>query len=275
MLPKLSYLEKYKSGSDQQKIITQGSNKNKHVKIIDEDVKATLALQSTSIKRSNEDVDTKNISVSSGIPNTLSSRTEMPSGKRRRYDSSDDESQVISAPNVVQRIEETVSVPSLDGQNAPTVFRDSYGFIKTDVASTESSLEEKKRAEEREKKELLQGRVQKEEEDLRAKELQKLSQAPFARSTGDVEMETFLKSKIRDGDPMANFLSQKADSASRGVEKKVYRGPMGQPNRFGISPGHRWDRVDRSNGFETKLLLTRAQWKAKQKQAYAANVADM
>jgi pre-mRNA-splicing factor CWC26 len=47
------------------------------------------------------------------------------------------------------------------------------------------------------------------------------------------------------------------------------------PNRFNILPGHLWDGVDRSNGFEIKFLQRESNQIAKTEQAYLWSVEDM
>lgn len=64
-------------------------------------------------------------------------------------------------------------------------------------------------------------------------------------------MNAELRGLERADDPALAFLTKKRDV---GPQKPRYSGPPPPPNRFGISPGYRWDGVDRGNGFEKKLF---------------------
>jgi Pre-mRNA-splicing factor of RES complex len=272
MIPKLAYLEKYKSGSEEKvsTSVLKGKVDSK-VTVIDEDLKSSAALQLRSqprppfqenkeVKRrryDSSDDESQLVGIEKKRRYDSDEEAEVILDKKRRYDSDEDEFNG-KIPSIDQE-----NSASLDGRNAQTVFRDSYG-LKIDPPMTSKSIEERKRQEEHEKRELLLGKVQKEEESKMANELLKVSQAPFSRRTGDVELETFLKSKVRDGDPMAKLLSQQPKNDAEG-SRKVYQGPMAQPNRFGILPGHRWDGVDRGNNWENTLLLARSSKRSKGK----------
>ncbi|XP_023224813.1 BUD13 homolog [Centruroides sculpturatus] len=102
-------------------------------------------------------------------------------------------------------------------------------------------------------------------------------ETPFARYKDDPELEDHLKSQLREGDPMLAYIRKKnlknQDETTENVQ--AYKGPPAPPNRFNINPGHRWDGVDRSNGFEKKYFDNIAQRKAFEELAYKWSVEDM
>lgn len=63
-----------------------------------------------------------------------------------------------------------------------------------------------------------------------------------------------LRGREMSDDPMLEYFRQK-EKGAKGDLKAIpkFRGHY-PPNRFDIRPGHRWDGVDRSNGYERKLI---------------------
>ncbi|KAK9237348.1 Pre-mRNA-splicing factor of RES complex-domain-containing protein [Lipomyces kononenkoae] len=154
------------------------------------------------------------------------------------------------------------------GKNAEVVYRDASGR-RIDINAYKVKMqqqlldEEKKKAEAKEKeKELNKGLVQ---ELQRKEEDRKLSEAgglSLNRYSHDRELNDELKLQELWDDPAARFLSKKKKETVSATGLKVYQGAF-PPNRFNIPPGHRWDGVDRSNGFEEKLLQKRRNEKEK------------
>ncbi|KAJ2125850.1 Pre-mRNA-splicing factor cwc26 [Coemansia sp. RSA 720] len=95
------------------------------------------------------------------------------------------------------------------------------------------------------------------------------------RATGTVdygnELDEERRAKKHWNDPALKFLEAKPKKTARVPE---YKG-QAPPNRFGIRPGYRWDGVDRSNGFEKDMLLSRASANARQAENYSYSVADL
>ncbi|XP_025067732.1 BUD13 homolog, partial [Alligator sinensis] len=165
-----------------------------------------------------------------------------------------------------------------ESQNAETVFRDKSGR-KRDL--TQERLEQQKKAEEKARKDeqyakwgkgLAQSKQQQQNVEDAIKEMQK----PLARYIDDQELDQMLREQEREGDPMANFIKKRKTKESKDKkEKPRYSGPAPPLNRFNIWPGHRWDGVDRSNGFEQKRFARLASKKAVQELAYKWSVEDM
>lgn len=83
---------------------------------------------------------------------------------------------------------------------------------------------------------------------------------------------------------VANFDQKQASSVAQVSSSNVNHVPLhalsrknayAPPNRFGITPGPRWDGVNRSNGFEVTLDNSKAKRKETELLAYKASVADL
>jgi len=99
---------------------------------------------------------------------------------------------------------------------------------------------------------------------------------PLTRGVDDEDRENHLKDVEHADDPMLQYMRKKRSKAE-GKTKRLpqYQGPMPAPNRFNIRPGYRWDGVDRSNGFEKKLLTQGVNKMAQEEEAYKWSTEDM
>ncbi|KAJ9298994.1 hypothetical protein DTO271G3_3236 [Paecilomyces variotii] len=147
------------------------------------------------------------------------------------------------------------------GKNAAgmqeTIYRDASGRI-INVAMKRAEArraEEEKKAKEEAAKEALLGDVQRREREARKEQIREARAMPLARTIEDEALNEELKARDRWNDPAAQFLTSKKEGVSVSG-KPLYKGAF-QPNRYGIRPGHRWDGVDRSNGFEKEWFAAR------------------
>ncbi|KAI5818552.1 Pre-mRNA-splicing factor of RES complex-domain-containing protein [Pyronema omphalodes] len=146
--------------------------------------------------------------------------------------------------------------PMESGRGQETIYRDASGRI-INIAMQRAEAR-KKIAEEEEKalkeKELQKGDVQKLQAEERRKKLEDAKFMTLARYADDKEMNDEMKDQDRWNDPAAAFLTKKKGGGKSKTGRPVYMGPAA-PNRFGIRPGHKWDGVDRGNGFEAKWFM--------------------
>ncbi|PYH87448.1 hypothetical protein BO71DRAFT_403613 [Aspergillus ellipticus CBS 707.79] len=139
-----------------------------------------------------------------------------------------------------------------------TIYRDASGrIINVALKRAEARrAEEEKKVAEEEAKQALMGDVQRQEREERRQQMQEIKAMPLARTAEDEEMNDALKAQQRWNDPAAQFLSNSGEKARSRSGKPLYQGGFA-PNRYGIRPGHRWDGVDRGNGFEKDWFMAR------------------
>jgi pre-mRNA-splicing factor CWC26 len=96
--------------------------------------------------------------------------------------------------------------------------------------------------------------------------IEEAKEKPFANYELDNEVDKELRNKERFGDPM-KLITSKSVRSKNGMQTYrfittasgfKYILPKckfgGGVNRFNVEPGHRWDGVDRSNGYERKWI---------------------
>lgn len=173
------------------------------------------------------------------------------------------------------------------GRGAKTIYRDRSTGKKRDMEA-EANTKVKPDPEEEELKRKYErwskGIKQVAAKDERTQEVLKEMDKPLARYDDDEDRDKLLKERELQDDPMLQYMRKKKQkeevkkSTSEGKVHYVmpkYKGPPAPPNRYGIEPGYRWDGVDRSNGFEKKLMSKSAERSANLDEAYKWSTEDM
>jgi len=188
----------------------------------------------------------------------------------------------MKAEAAKMRAKEDRAFGSLDaeilGRDAKTVLR---GKRKADAEEERQAAARREELEEKFKKWGKGVKQTADRADTLADQVHEASK-PLARYQDDVDLDSKLREEERAEDPMLAFIrgKKKKEQAKSGVKKlkelPKYSGSAPPPiNRYSIWPGHRWDGVDRSNGFEKKIFEHRANKKAVQEMAYKWSTEDM
>ncbi|GJQ84224.1 hypothetical protein Trydic_g2892 [Trypoxylus dichotomus] len=177
------------------------------------------------------------------------------------------------------KFDEFSSLAGSSGNMAP-IYRDrKTGKIRDFDKEAEEARLKREKEDELKAKYAKWGRGLKQVDDATDKlnsDLHEMSK-PLARYADDEDLERHLKEMEREGDPMLQYLRkkrQKKDVEMGKASKPQFEGEF-MPNRYGIRPGHRWDGVDRSNGYEKKWFGIMNSRKAEQEDAYKWSTEDM
>ncbi|KAJ5116876.1 Bud13 [Penicillium angulare] len=187
-------------------------------------------------------------------------RPKMESGVRGGLQTAEQTAAMVKAQARRRKAEEALfkDPAATDEKEQETIYRDASGRI-INVAMKRAEArraEEEKRQKEEQEREAQMGDVQRQQRETRRQELQDIKAMPVARTIEDEALNDELRDRDRWNDPAAQFLTQKKGPGASVTGKPLYQGSA-QPNRYGIRPGHRWDGVDRANGFEKDWFASR------------------
>ncbi|CAD1479760.1 unnamed protein product, partial [Heterotrigona itama] len=165
----------------------------------------------------------------------------------------------------------------ITGVGQAAIVRDTKTGKKRDLeAEAKEEREKQKRQAELDEKYAKWGKGLKQVEDHEEKlkdDLYEMSK-PLARYADDADLDKRLREQEREGDPMLEYIKQKQiKEGKRKPDRPKYEGSF-MPNRFGIKPGHRWDGVDRSNGYEKRWFEAQNAKVARQEEAYKWSTSD-
>ncbi|KZF21229.1 hypothetical protein L228DRAFT_240099 [Xylona heveae TC161] len=190
----------------------------------------------------NEEDDANITKMESGAHAGLQSAEQVTAALRKRQ------------AEELRRFREEQGGDPTSGMGQETIYRDASGRI-INVAMKRAEARRKAEEEAAKKQaelEAQKGDVQRVQRDQKRQQLQDAKYMTVARYADDVDLNAELKDRERWNDPAAQFLSSKKKGKSV-TGKPLYQGAA-PPNRYGIRPGHRWDGVDRSNGFEKEYF---------------------
>jgi pre-mRNA-splicing factor CWC26 len=203
----------------------------------------------------------------------------MESGARAGLQTASDTAAMLAAQHAQRQKASKAMSARPSTLESQTIYRDASGrIINVALARAEArKVADAKAAKERMEREALTGDVQRREKEARREALEEAKFMPLARTVDDEELNRELKAQRRWNDPAAEFLTttKEPDGGTRAgtgtgtttTAKKVYKGAA-PPNRYGIRPGHRWDGVDRGNGFERKWFESRNKRDRNERLAY-------
>ena len=186
-----------------------------------------------------------------------SSIQKMDSGAHAGLQSAASVAAQLAHRNAEERRRYAEAGDEASGKHQETIYRDASGRI-INIAMHRAEL--RKKIEEEAAKaqahiDAQKGEVQKNQMRQNKERLEEAKYLPVARYADDEQLNDELKEQDRWNDPAMGFLTKKREGKSV-TGKPLYKGPAA-PNRYGIRPGHRWDGVDRSNGFEKEWFAAR------------------
>ena len=214
---------------------------------------ASAAAESTARQQLDNEEDGP-IAAESEVPSTVQ---KMDSGAHAGLQSAADVAAQLARRKAEERGRYAEAGDEASGKNQETIYRDASGRI-INIAMQRAEMRQKaeqEAAKVQAQVEAQKGDVQRKEREQRKEQLEQAKFMPVARYADDEQLNDELKERGRWNDPAAGFLSKKREGKSV-TGKPLYQGPAA-PNRYGIRPGHRWDGVDRSNGFEKEWFAAR------------------